>query len=70
MQVTTIQGIVKDGQILLSEDINLPEMTEVFVVIPKAENKRIPRIMSPRLVNKEDAERFVKIVEDDVDDDV
>jgi len=69
MQVTTIQGIVKNGQIQLSEDIKLPEMTEVYVVVPKMESRKA-RIMSPRLVNKSDAEKFVKTIEDDVEDEV
>ena len=69
MQVTTIQGIVKNGQIQLSEDVKLPEMTEVYVVVPKMESQRA-RIMSPRLVNKSDADKFVKTIEDDVEDEV
>lgn len=67
MQVTTIQGIVKNGQILLSEDINLPEMTEVYVIVPKLE-KRNARIMSPRLKDKEklkDFKREIIEIEDD-----
>lgn len=68
MQITTIQGIVKNGQILLSEDIKLPEMTEVFVIIPPKKNAK--KIMSPRLVNKSDAAMFVKTVEEDTNDEV
>jgi len=68
MQVTTIQGIVKNGQILLSEDIKLPEMTEVYVIIPP--NKNTKKIMSPRLVNKSDAVKFVKTIEEDTNDEV
>lgn len=70
MQETTIEGIVKNGQIVLSKEINLPEMTKVYVVIRKAENKSKLRIMSPHFVNKDDAKRFVKTVEDDVDDEL
>ena len=51
MQITTIQGIVKNGQIHLSEDVKLPEMTEVVVIVPNLERRKA-RIMSPRLVNK------------------
>jgi hypothetical protein len=68
MQVTTIQGIIKNGQILLSEDISLPEMTEVYVIIPP--NKNAKKIMSPRLVNKSDAAKFVKTVQEDTHDEV
>lgn len=69
MQITTIQGIVKDGQIQLTEDYELPEAAEVYVIVPKME-KRTAKIMSPHLVNKEDAKFFEKTVEDDYDDEV
>ena len=69
MQITTIQGIVKNGRIQLIEDYELPEAAEVFVIIPKMK-KQTARIMSPRLVNKSDAKFFEKTVEDDFDDEV
>ena len=69
MQVTTIQGIVKDGQIHLSEDVKLPEATTVYVLVPNLE-KKTARVMSPRLANKADANRFVKTIEEDVDDEL
>lgn len=68
MQVTTVEGIVKNGQIQLTEDVKLPEMTKVYVVIPP--NESVKKIMSPRLVNKTDAKYFEKIVEVDADDEV
>ncbi len=67
MQVTTIQGIVKDGQIQLTEDVKLPEAATVYVVVPNLE-KRTVRIMSPRLVDKgklSDFEREIIEIEDD-----
>lgn len=68
MQVTTIQGIVKNGQIQLSEDIQLPESAEVHVIIPQVGNFK--RIVSPHLANKADAKKFVKTVEVDIDDEL
>ena len=68
MQVTTIQGIVKNGQIHLSEDIELPEMTKVYVIIPPSQH--VKKIMSPRLANKDEAKKFVKTIEVDVDDEL
>ena len=67
MQVTTIEGIVKDGQIHLSEDVKLPEATTVYVVVPNLQ-RRTARIMSPRLVDKnrlKDFEREIIEIEDD-----
>ena len=68
MQVTTIQGIVKNGQIHLSEDVELPEMAKVYVIIPPTES--VKKIMSPRLADKADAAKFVKTIEEDIDDEV
>lgn len=67
MQVTTIEGIVKNGQIQLTEDVKLPECTKVYVVVPNLKS-RTAKIMSPHLVNKEDAEEFIKRVE--IDDEI
>ena len=53
----------------MTEDFELPESAEVFVVIPEAKKRKV-RIMSPRLVNKSDAKFFEKTVEDDFDDEV
>ena len=67
MQITTIQGIVKNGQIHLSEDVKLPEMTEVVVIVPNLEKRRA-KIMSPRLKDKEklkDFKREIIEIEDD-----
>jgi len=66
MQVTAIEGIVKNGLIHLTEDLHLPEMAKVYVLIPPTED--VKKIMSPRLVNKADAKAFKKTVE--VDDEV
>ena len=68
MQITTIEGIVKNGRIELTEDIKLPESAKVYVVIPPTE--AIRKIRSPRLANKGDAEKFVKTIEVDVDDEI
>lgn len=57
MEITTIQGIVKNGQIQLTEDYELPEAAEVYVVIPKME-KRTAKIMSPRVVDKSKLDDF------------
>jgi len=63
MQITTIEGIVKNGQIQFSEDIELPENAIVYVVIPSMKINT-KKIMSPHLIEKETANDFEKIVED------
>ncbi len=57
MQITTIEGIVKNGQILLTEDIDLPESAKVYVIVPDLQ-RRTARIMSPRVVDKEKMKDF------------
>jgi predicted DNA-binding antitoxin AbrB/MazE fold protein len=67
MQVTTIEGIVENGQIRLTEKIKLPEMTKVFVVIPNLE-RTSAQIMSPHLVDNDrikDFEREIIEIKDD-----
>lgn len=67
MQVTTIEGIVKNGQIQLSEALNLPDATKVYVVVPDSGRPR-PRIVSPRVVDRsrmKDFEKEMIEIEDD-----
>ena len=68
MQVTTIEGIVKNGKIQLTEDVKLPESARVYVVVPNFQN-RAARIMSPRVVDKSKLKDFEReIVEIDKDE--
>lgn len=69
MQVTTIEGIVKNGQIQLSEDVKLPELATVYVVVPNLEKRRA-RIMSPRLVDKERLQDFKRQIIELEDDEI
>lgn len=67
MQVTTIEGIVKNGQIQLSEVLNLPDATKVYVVVPDSSRPKA-RIMSPHVVDKtrmKDFEKEMIKIEDD-----
>lgn len=67
MQVTTIEGIVMNGQIHLTEDVKLPEAAKVYVVVPNL-RQQAARIMSPRLIDKErmkDFEREIIEIDDD-----
>ena len=66
MLVTTIEGIVKNGQIQLTERVNLPESAKVYVIVPDFQ-RQTARIMSPRRVDKErlkDFEREIIEIED------
>lgn len=67
MQITTIEGIVRNGRIHLSEDVHLPESTKVYVLVPDVQ-RQPARIMSPRLIDRDrmkDFEREIIEIEDD-----
>ncbi len=64
MAVATLEGIVKDGQILVSDKVALPEGARVFVVVPDDGWLRRERVHSPRLAHREQAGDFVKQVAD------
>lgn len=62
MNISTIEGIVQNGQIRLLGDVTLPENAKVYVVIPNLEAAPAARIFSPRLVHPEQASDFAKQV--------
>ena len=66
MAISTFEGVVKDGQIRLRDNVQLPEDTEVYVIIPDSVPKA--RVPSPRLVRPEQAADFVKQVVKATDD--
>lgn len=66
MQVTTFEGIVQNGQIRLAGNIQLPESTKVYVLIPSLEDKRTFRVYNPRLAHPEQAIDFKKEMVEEV----
>ena len=60
--VRTYEGRVENGQIQLRGNVALPDRTRVYVVVPEETYEDPPRIRSPRLVHREQAEDFVKEV--------
>jgi hypothetical protein len=68
MSVTTIEGVVENGQIRLPASVRLPEKTKVYVVIPDIKVPSVAYIGSPRLVHPEQAADFQKeVVEENRD---
>lgn len=68
MQVTTIEGVIKNGQIQLTEDVKLPESARVYVVVPDFQ-KKTAKIRSPRVVDKSKLKDFEReIIEIDNDE--
>lgn len=68
MSVTTIEGVVENGQIRLPPSVHLPDRAKVYVVVPDAEVPPVAYVGSPRLAHPEQASDFVKeVVEEDHD---
>ena len=68
MAISTVEGVVKDGQIRLRDNVQWPEDAEVYVVIPDFAPLPRTRVPSPRLVRPEQAADFVKQVVKATDD--
>ena len=68
MSVTTIEGVVENGQIRLPASVRLPERTKVYVIVPDAEVSPVAYVGSPRLVQPEQASEFEKVVVEETHD--
>ena len=58
MSVSTFEGVVENGQIKIPKDLQVPDHTRVYVVIPDSQPSTGVRVMSPRLANPEQAKDF------------
>ena len=58
MSIITIEGVVDNGQILLKDNIRLPERTKVYVIVPDTQFERAAHIYSPRLAHPAQAADF------------
>jgi hypothetical protein len=68
MSIVTIEGVVEHGQIRLKSDIQLPDNTKVYVVVPDMQIQQIGHIASPRLAHPEQATDFkLEVVEEPAD---
>jgi hypothetical protein len=64
MGITTIQGVIENGQIKLNEPINFTEKKIVYVIIPDFDGKTVKQVLSPRLADGKQAKDFIKKVEE------
>jgi hypothetical protein len=65
MNVMTLEGIVEQGQIRLVSDVQLPDNTKVYVVVPGLRVEQVAHVFTPRLVHPEQASDFVmEVVEE------
>lgn len=68
MSVITLEGIVEQGQIRLVSDVQLPDNTKVYVVVPGLRVEQIAHVFSPRLAHPEQATDFVLEVVEEASD--
>ena len=66
--MTTYHGRVENGQLVIREQVVLPEQTDFYIVVPDPKTDRVYRIASPRLAHPEQAADFAKEVELEPDD--
>jgi hypothetical protein len=67
-KLATYEGVVENGHVTLPPNADIPDQTRVYVLVPDADAKRIPRVLSPRLVHPDQAKDFVKEVLEDTTD--
>jgi hypothetical protein len=58
MSVITLEGVTENGQIRLKTNIQLPDNTKVYVIVPDVQVEEIARMHSPRLAHPEHASDF------------
>ena len=58
MSVVTLEGIVEHNQIRLLDNVQLPDNTKVYVIVPGIEIERAAHVYSPRLALREQASDF------------
>lgn len=68
MSIVALEGIVEGGQVRLPVNVQLPDRTKVYVIVPGVEVERAARIFSPRLAGPEEAADFaLDVIRDDPD---
>jgi hypothetical protein len=60
MTIVTYEGVVEKGKIRLKSGVKLPENAKVYVIIPdlQMDEKRVIRMLTPRLANRKQAADF------------
>ena len=60
MTILTYEGVVEKGKIRLKPGVKLPENAKVYVIIPdlQMDEKKVIRMLTPRLVNRKQAADF------------
>jgi hypothetical protein len=68
MSIVTLEGVVEHGQIRLTNDVQLPDHTKVYIIVPSVVVEQTAHTSSPRLVRPEQVADFtLEIIEDTSD---
>jgi len=67
-KLATYEGVVENGHVTLPPNVDIPEKTRVYVLVPDAKTQKTFYIASPRLVHPEQAKDFEKQVIEDTTD--
>jgi len=62
MSVIAVEGVIEHGVVRLTNDAALPEGTRVYVIVPDDVPARAARVLSPRLLRREDSADFAMTV--------
>lgn len=68
MKVTTYEGTVRQGCVVLPDDAMIPDNSRVYVIVPASSDEARVRILSPRLVHRDEVVDFTMQVEREGDD--
>jgi len=67
-RLATYEGVVENGHVTLPSDVDIPDDTRVYVLVPDVDTQRTLQILSPRLVDQSQAKDFVKeVIEETAD---
>jgi hypothetical protein len=67
-KLATYEGVVENGHVTLPSDVDIPDDTRVYVLVPDVNIQRTLQILSPRLLDQGQAKDFVKEVVEETPD--
>ena len=70
-KLATYEGVVENGHVTLPANVDIPDQTRVYILVPDIETQRTFYVGSPRLVHPEQARDFeMQVIEDTTDADL
>jgi hypothetical protein len=67
-KLATYEGVVENGHVTLPPNVDIPDKTRVYVLVPDAKTQRTYNIPGARLAHPEQAKDFeMEVIEDTTD---